>query len=319
MTEFTRGHALVVGISDYQYVSRLSDVVCTDAGDVFRTLSATYHCAYPPDQVQLLRNHGATAEAVRGGLRRLAAETEPEDTVVFFFSGHGMRLYDREEGRWKNYLVAVDGRSTPEPSGLIEGAELRDFLVQIPASRLLVIIDACFAAGAGDIKASSDSDATLRPGLDASFYERLGQGKGRVLIASSRADQPSYFAEGLRNSLFTHYLLEGLRGEAAAEGVRQVGVLDLFSYVSTKVPGHDERRQQPVLKSETENNFAVALVGAEPEARQKSEGKSKLPPPEDQESRQGDGSADRGSFVFNGNPIFGPGTTVQSNFGPTED
>ncbi len=47
----------------------------------------------------------------------------------------------------------------------------------------------------------------------------LAQGKGRVVIASSRPDELSWVLPGMRNSLFTHYILEVLRGEGKRLGM----------------------------------------------------------------------------------------------------
>jgi hypothetical protein len=62
---------------------------------------------------------------------------------------------------------------------------------------------------------------------------------------------------GMRNSLFTHHVLGGLRGAAHRDADGTVGVLDLFKHVSTSVRA---KSQHPVMKADIESNFPVALA-----------------------------------------------------------
>ena len=54
----------------------------------------------------------------------------------------------------------------------------------------------------------------MKAGLDLKTYGVLAEGKGRVLLASSRANEVSLILPGKKNSLFTHYLLDALKGAA---------------------------------------------------------------------------------------------------------
>jgi hypothetical protein len=130
-------------------------------------------------------------------------------------------------------------------------------LAAIPAKRLVVLLDACHAAGAAHLK-TGNASATFKSGLDDKTYEALGRGAGRVVIASSRGDEVSCVLPGMKNSLFTAYLLEALGGAAASEDEDFVRVLDVFHHVSENVPVR--ATQHPVLKAQdVENNFAIAL------------------------------------------------------------
>ena len=60
------------------------------------------------------------------------------------------------------------------------------------------------------------------------------------------------------NSLFTHFLLEALRGNARTRGDGLIRVFDVFDYVSEEVPARG--RQHPIFKAtDLENNFPIAL------------------------------------------------------------
>ena len=80
----------------------------------------------------------------------------------------------------------------------------------------------------------------------------------------------SLILPGMQNSLFTHFLLEALRGACRTDGDGKVRVFDVFHYVSDKVPA-DAPTQHPIFKAhDLENNFPLALYQG---------GKKVSPPP----------------------------------------
>jgi len=62
----------------------------------------------------------------------------------------------------------------------------------------------------------------------------------------------------MRNSLFSHHLLEGLRGAAHERGDGVIRILDLFHHVAERVK--TQAPQHPVLKADDlQDNFPLAL------------------------------------------------------------
>ncbi|MCB9078094.1 MAG: hypothetical protein H6631_10915 [Anaerolineaceae bacterium] len=68
----------------------------------------------------------------------------------------------------------------------------------------------------------------------------------------------------MNHSLFTHYLLEALQGQAKTLGDGFVRVFDLFRHVADHVPARAEQinaSQHPLFKATAvENDFPIALV-----------------------------------------------------------
>jgi hypothetical protein len=102
----------------------------------------------------------------------------------------------------------------------------------------------------------------FKRGLSEEYCAALAHGKGRVVMASSRPDELSWALGGMKNSLFTHYLLEALRGEGRTLGDGYVRVFDIFRHVSETVPTKARQvaiSQHPVSKTTAmEEDFAVA-------------------------------------------------------------
>jgi hypothetical protein len=139
----------------------------------------------------------------------------------------------------------------------IESAELTRLFLKIRARRLVILLDACHAAGVGELKAIVPL-REMRAGLENKTYAALAQGAGRVIMASSRVDEASLIIQGMSNSVFTHFLLEALKGASAVSGETVVKVFNVFQYVADKVP--TVAGQHPIFKAqELENNFPLAF------------------------------------------------------------
>jgi hypothetical protein len=84
----------------------------------------------------------------------------------------------------------------------------------------------------------------------------LAQGRGRVIIASSTAEEVSY--AGKPYSAFTLALIEALAGRGAAKQDGYVRAADLALYAREMVPKRTKDRQHPILNFEQADNFVIA-------------------------------------------------------------
>lgn len=253
--QFYKGRALVVGLARYDEVSGLPDAVLNDARDVAELLRSGEYCGYPAANVRLLLDEQATLGAIRGALAELATAAGEGDTVIVFFSGHGARLGQAPDE--SSALVPFDTRFSDLDGSTLSEGELSSSLAKIKAKRLLVLIDACHAGGAGVLKGGAGD---MRFGLVEKTLQRLASGTGRVIMASSRASETSLVMPGARNSVFTERLLEALRGHARTTGDGLIRVFEIFNYVAEHVAQTVPGRQHPIFKaSDLEDNFPVAL------------------------------------------------------------
>ncbi|WP_202966752.1 caspase family protein [Cupriavidus sp. IDO] len=258
-TGYPQGHALLIGVANYQQISSLPAAILNDVNDVAATLSSPAYCAYTPANIVTLLDASATRAAVLKGLDELAARAGPDDTACVFFSGHGAVV--GSPGNEDSLLVTVDSDLADIENTSISSDELAAALAQIKAKRLLVFIDACHAGGAAISKSLTDGKGhEVKSGYTQNTFAKLAVGSGRALMASCRADEVSAVFIGARNSVFTTALLAGLRGAADKSASGFIKVFDLFNYVSEEVPKLIPDDQHPIFKADNlEANFAVAL------------------------------------------------------------
>lgn len=256
MSLFTNAHALVVGIDDYfgPGLLALPRTVRNDAEDLGALLKDKGRCGYADDSVHTLLGKAATRDSILTALDALKATTNFDSTVVLYFSCHGWRLSDGE------YLMPVDADATSAArvaATAISADEFSDRVKDLPARKLLVLLDCCHAAGVVVLKGGG----TMKAGLGGGLYDRLYTGRGRVVLAACSPDEQAVVLHPAdRNSLFTTHLLKGLMGKAATDD-GLVKVLGLFEYVQLQVVGR-YNRQHPVLKADLQDNFPVALNNA---------------------------------------------------------
>lgn len=249
MTEFTQGKALVIGVA--KYLRKPLPNVANDANDVAALLVDPQHCGYSANNVRTLIDGAATKAAILEGLAWLSSAAEEEDTAIVYFSGHGDR--DDTGAGDQGFLVPIDAESNP--AQLISGDELTAALQAITAKRVTLLMDACHSGATGTPKGVT----AMTPAFTESDYDRLAAGAGRVVIASSRPDEYSYTYAHMRNSVFTDALLRALRGEVLVRGDGLIRIMDVFDFISERVPAR-QPNQHPWFKGHAiESNFPLAL------------------------------------------------------------
>lgn len=259
--KFDKGRALIIGVANYEAVRALPAAVLNDALDTAETLKSSAYCGYPEANVTVLTDDAATLENIRKALAGLATTATPGDTVAIFFSGHGARI------GWgaaaTSALVPYDCKLTDVAGTTLGEAELSAAIAAIKAPRVIVVIDACHAAGTATLKSGlgKHGEEGIAEGFDDKSLQQLARGTGRVVLASSRATETSLVLRRERNSVFTTAMLSGLKGAATAACDGTIRVFDLFNHVSETVRQSVPGKQHPVFKaSDLEENFPVALA-----------------------------------------------------------
>lgn len=254
MSQFSQGHACIIGVG-----ADLPNTV-NDAVGLATLLMDPERCAYPSAQVQTLTSAQATRSDVLRSLDTLAATTTSEATVIVYFSGHGYKVSHPMMGD-RYFLMPYGYDLKALASTAIASDEFATKLRAIPAKKLLLLLDCCHAGGLGDL--SNQGFTTEKAPLPPEAQALFEKGQGRIVVASSRADEKSL--AGRPYSAFTLALIEALAGQGASVKDGYVRVADLAMYAREVVPLRTRGRQHPILNFEGADNFHLAYyAGGDP-------------------------------------------------------
>ncbi|MBN1486102.1 MAG: caspase family protein [Anaerolineae bacterium] len=247
MAMFNQGHALIIGVG--------ADLAGTvdDAEGLAGMLTDDGRCAYPAKQVQTLTGPAAERDALLKALDNLAEATNDLSTVIVYFSGHGYKISTSFGDAYFLLPYGYDIKNLRTTA--ISGAEFTQKLRAIPAQKLLLLLDCCHAGGIGEAKAPGIEKISKSP-LPPEALNLLGEGKGRVVIASSKEDELSY--AGRPYSAFTVALIEALSGDDVAKRDGFVRVSDVALHTREVVPRRTRDKQHPILHFEEADNFVLA-------------------------------------------------------------
>lgn len=236
-----RKKALIIAVTNYEHYPPVKqlDFVRNDGEQLYSILrSQGYEI---PGEFKLIGRvtGNQLRKAIIDFFRKDAA---PEDTLLFYFSGHGM-----PDGWGSHYLVSTDtSPEYPEYAGFPYN-DLQSLVDRSPAEKKITILDCCYS-GAAKIEGGTKDDITaVTNSAIAALRETFHEGKGKCYFCSSQADQQSFKMKDSEMSVFTHCILEGLRGREVDDG-GYVTAKTLEEFVQRQAKKID-RRQEPVIKT----------------------------------------------------------------------
>lgn len=230
----THQKAILINVENYDHFPDLSQFTYNDVVALKQTL--VERGGFLPNNIYEVndRVQGAgfgapafseppTQANIKDKLEQAIAYASPEDNVFVYFSGHGCR---DAEGRM--YLAGsdCDPRRPAETGVAVEW--LREQLAKSQAAFKLLIVDACHA---GSDKADDPTKGVNSNSLGENFRELAGV----VTLASSTGDEKSQLYPDKKQSLFTYWLDQGLKGHADENGDSQVDIDELNKYVHRNV------------------------------------------------------------------------------------
>jgi uncharacterized caspase-like protein len=222
-------YALIIGNTEYSdvFLEKLN-APGKDVENLAKILADKDICGF--DEVKVLLNKSSfnIIEAIED----FAVEKSPDDVVVVYFSGHGVR----DDGG-ALYLAATNTKLSRLLSTSIQSDYVRKAMDKSPSNTQVLILDCCFSGAFLQGGKGRRPRAGENLGTGAAFNRNLGY--GRVILTASDSTQLAWIGEKFigetENSLFTHYFIEGLRGQADSNDDGEITVDELYAYVDQKV------------------------------------------------------------------------------------
>ena len=187
-------------------------------------------------------NINPTKEKVIGSLD-LFNNAQPEDTILFYFSGHGYLDNNNQP-----VLCAADTQLDDLAQTSLSINHLLNKFRDSPARNQLIWLDAC------------QEEVTDR--LITVFEQQAQQSKAGqnfyAVLACDRQQRSWEFSE-LKHGVFTHYLIEGLWGKASNKD-GYIEVDRLISYVSQQIAKFIEYRKHPLDSANSRDLVSRGIV-----------------------------------------------------------
>lgn len=242
--------ALIIGTSDYQDpgLHKLAAPI-EDVRDFVEALRDPAIGGF--DDVTPLIN--APAQTIRKSIARLFKDRSPDDLLMLYFSGHGVL---DEQGQL--YLAATDTEPNLLSGTAIPAAFVSGEMDHSRSRRQILILDCCHS---GAFEKGSKGVLGASVGTKSAFG---GSGYGRVVLTATDATQYAWegnkvIGDAIENSLFTHYLLEGLRtGQADSNGDGHISVEELYDYAARRVAEQTSKQKPYMWRFEKEGTFVIA-------------------------------------------------------------
>lgn len=238
--------AVIVGISNYQHRDWNLRYADRDAEELYKLLLTPSGGGFKPENVCKLINETATTGNITRALRGFLKKPAREDLVLIYFACHGAPDFDRPDNV---YLLTHDTDPNEIAGTALPMREIDDSLKgNLHAKKVVILVDACHSAAVGGGIGSRNAipEATV---LNRYLQEMSRAKDGLALITSAEANEAAQEHErwGGGHGVFTHFLLEGMRGAADTDDNDIVTIGELFEYVRDRVKQETNHKQHPVI------------------------------------------------------------------------
>ena len=255
-------YALIVGIS--RFVNNQRGIpnlhfADRDAEAVRNFLQSAAGGSFPPEHILSLLNEQATASAIKAALTTFIAKPAPGDLLLLFMATHGDQDPLNPPGL---YFIAHDTDIERMSETAIPMKYVETMLARAAAKRMVMLFDACHSAGLGGLGGPT---ARGSPNLMNLYLSRmLYREEGTAILTSSDVTESSFEDEkwGGGHGVFTHFVLDGLRGKADENLDGLVTVGELFRFVRQRVETETESRQHPRMLPGASENLTLSAVSS---------------------------------------------------------
>ncbi|HHS95015.1 MAG TPA: peptidase C14 caspase catalytic subunit p20 [Phaeodactylibacter sp.] len=232
--------AVVVGVARYAHMPVLK-YTDDDAYHIYAFLKSPEGGALPDNQIRVLIDEDATRVNILRTMRQTFLKADDNDVVLLYYSGHGL----------PGYFLPVDFDGF---NNKIDHEDVKAIFKESKAKHKLCLADACHSGTLTAMKVAPSELAIQK------FYRAFeNSGGGTALLLSSKGDEFSLEDGGLRQGVFSHFLIRGLKGEADTNNNKVVTIQELFDFVYAKVTSYTGNAQTPTITGKFDPNMPVAV------------------------------------------------------------
>jgi formylglycine-generating enzyme required for sulfatase activity len=216
--------ALLIGVSDYEPGLNPLPAAVRDVAAVQQVLTHPDMGGFAAAEIRVLQN--PDRQTMEDAIYRLFTNRQKDDLVLLYFSGHGV-IDDNGEFYFASRTTCKDDGKL-RPTTAVAARSVQGWMEQSRSQRQVIILDSCFSgAFAKGVKAKNSGSVNV---------EQFLGGKGRAILTASTSTQYALAQDGMELSVYTHYLVEGIRtGGADLDDDGWISVEELHDYTRDKV------------------------------------------------------------------------------------
>ncbi len=235
--------SVIVGISKYEHMPSLK-YADDDAYRIYAFLKSPEGGALPDNQIKILVDEDATRNNILKAMNELFMRADENDVVMLYYSGHGL------EGTF--IPIDYDGFDHA-----LQHDEVKEMFNKSKAKHKVCYADACHSGSL--LAAKSPFSSSLMY-----FYEDLDKASGgTAFMMSSKSKEYSLEDGGLRQGIFSHFLIRGLKGEADKDHNLTITISELFNYVYSNVRDYTGQAQTPLIAGDYNEQMPVGFCRVE--------------------------------------------------------
>lgn len=249
--------AIIIGVGDYQN-DQIDDLkfAAADAQSFYDFIRSPEGGNLQADHIKLLLNRDATRENILRDMEWITSKAFENDVVYIYMAMHGM------VGEGELYFVAHNS----DPGNLlatgVKKSDLENLLQRrMKSNKVAWFVDACHSGSLGE-----DTQVSMRASRASATNRLLTEiSKARNGLAMFMSATAAEFSQegtkwGGGHGVFTHFLLQGLRGQADRNKDNFVSVPELYDYVSRQVSDATEGKQNPILRGNYDRELKLSTV-----------------------------------------------------------
>jgi hypothetical protein len=250
-----RRKALIIGVSEYENNDLKPLPFCKQDADKMFDLLKSQGYLIPNDR-NLIGE--VKAHQMKDAIYDFFTEEniKSQDLLLFYYSGHGIPDVDDDVFLASSEINPIQ----PFRKGFLF-SELTKMMNRSISTKIVAILDCCYSGAAKVSKGSEDDAASLGAFAIDKKSKLLQQGEGKCLLAASQSYQEAYGKKKENHSVFTYYLLEGLKeNELSVDIYGNVTVDTLGIYVYNSITSLSEQKgpkQKPIRKVEAGGNIVL--------------------------------------------------------------
>lgn len=252
--------AVVIGVSEYAD-TRIPQLRYASAdAQAFGEWLLSPRGGYAPSRVRVILDRDATARNIRSALFTWLAQALEEDVVTIFFAGHGSP--QSPDSPSNLYLLPHDTDYSDVAASAFPMWDIETALQRhIKANRVIVIADACRSGGVGEsFNVARRAGRALQVLPVSSRLEQLSNVQEGVCVITASGDN-QFSQEGKQwgggHGVFTHFLLNGLNGEADYNHDGRATLGEMVPYLSEQVRRATSNAQCPTVAGKFDPALAI--------------------------------------------------------------